>query len=270
MQKNGHTACMTGDGVNDILAMREASCSVAMMGGSPAARSACDFVLLSPSFGAMVNVLREGRRVINNIERVACLYLVTSIYAMLLSLCYIALPYAFPYAPLQMTVVNALTVGIPSFFLALQPNYSRPGGKLLGNVFEHALPTALTIVFTTLYLQAAAVLFDLTAEDLSSMVVFLIGMVGFFLLLRIAQPLTAGARVLLISMFSLFIIFFAALSLSAPMRALFMMNGLISRNAFFYLPLLYFSYHVHGFLGRMFRKAREAAEAWRQRKAMES
>ncbi len=113
-------------------------------------------------------------------------------------------------------------------------------------------------------------LFDLAPEDLSAMVVFLIGMVGFFLLLRIARPFTVGARVLLIVMFSLFIIFFAALALSAPMRELFMMNSLFSRNAFFYLPLLYFSYHVHGFLGRMFRLVREAAEGWRQRRAMEN
>lgn len=258
LQKNGHTTCMTGDGVNDILAMREADCSVAMVGGSSAARSACDFVLLSQNFSAMKGVLREGRRVINNIERVAPLYLVITIFSVLFSLLYTFLPFPYPYAPLQMTPINAFTVGIPTFFLALRPIYDRPAGRLFSNIFEHAFPAALTIVFNTLYIQLAGVLFELSWEETSTMTVFLAGVVGFFLLFRIARPYTRGVKVLLAVLVAGFVLLFTLFG------RYFVLGSLFTRNAFFYLPLLYFSFHIHGFLGRTFRKAVEAVRRFRE------
>ena len=256
MQESGHTTCMTGDGVNDILAMRESDCSVAMVGGSSAARSACDFVLLSSSFGAMISVLREGRRVINNIERVAALYMVNTVFSVLLTLIYTLLPLPFPYMPLQMTPVNALTTGIPSFFLALQASYDRPAGRFLSNIFEHAFPAAITIVFNTLYIQLAAVLFHIPYEETSTMVAFLAGAVGFFLLFRVAGNPTKGMKVMLWSMVAAF----AGVFFIPAVGSFFMMEGLIGPNVFFYLPMLYVSYHAHGLLGKLCRKLLDAIE----------
>ena len=194
LQENGHTACMTGDGVNDILAMREADCSVAMVGGSDAARSACDFVLLSDNFKSMVSVLQEGRRVINNIERVSSLYMVKTVYSVLLALIYVFIPAPYPFSPLQLTPVSLFTVGIPSFLLALQANYSKPANRLAANIVEHSVPAALTIVFNTLYLQLASLLFKLPMAESSTMVVFLLGAVGFYLLLVIMKPYDTRPR----------------------------------------------------------------------------
>ena len=262
MQEAGHTTCMTGDGVNDILAMRQSDCSVAMVGGSSAARSACDFVLMSSSFGAMISVLREGRRVINNIERVAALYLVNTVFSVLLALIYTFLPLPFPFTPLQMTPVNTLTTGIPSFFLALQANYERPAGRLFSNIFEHAFPAAITIVFNTLYIQLAAVVFGLPYEQTSTMVVFLAGVVGFFLLFRVASPPTVATRVMLWTMVACF----GGVFFIPPVGAFFGMSGLLGPNAFFYLPLIYISYHTHGYLGKLCRRIMEAVDALRARR----
>lgn len=263
MQANGHTTCMTGDGVNDILAMRESDCSVSMVGGSSAARSACDFVLMSDDFGVMVQVLREGRRVINNIERVSTLYLVNTIFSVLLSIIYTILPIAYPYAPLQMTPINAFTVGIPSFFLALQPRYDRPQGKMMSNIFEHSFPAALTIVFNTLYLQAASYLFELDPEQTSTMVVFMIGIVGFYLLFRISKPFTRGVKVML----GLLIAGFIMLFLFAG--DIFTLDSLIHKNVFFYLPLVYFSFHIHGFLGNVCSKLLKAYSSFKEKRGRE-
>ncbi|MCL2856347.1 MAG: HAD-IC family P-type ATPase [Oscillospiraceae bacterium] len=250
MQHNGHTTCMTGDGVNDILAMRESNCSVAMVGGSSAARSACDFVLLSSSFSAMISALRQGRRVINNIERVAALYMVNVVFSVLLTLIYTFLPFSFPFAPLQMTPVNTLTTGIPSFFLALQANYERPAGRFWANIFEHAFPAAIIIVFNTLYIQAAGVLFGIPYSETSTMVVFMSGIVGFFILFRVAGKPTKAMGTMLWSMVAMF----AGVFFIPGVGEFFGLGGLVGPNVFFYLPLIYISYHIHGMLGRLCRR----------------
>ena len=117
--KGNHTVCMTGDGVNDVLALREADIGVAMANGSSAARAASDVILLDSDFSRMQNVLNEGRRVINNIERVASMYLVKTIYSLILAVIFMILTNPYPFEPVQLTPINALTVGIPSFFLSL-------------------------------------------------------------------------------------------------------------------------------------------------------
>jgi len=249
LKKNGHTVCMTGDGVNDILAMRESDCSVAMVGGSDAARTACDFVLMTDDFSIMVDVLKEGRRVINNIEKVAAIFLLKTIYSVILTLIYIFIPYPYPITPLQMMPINELTVGIPSFFIALQANYARPAGQMASNVLEHTLPAAITVIFNTLYLQLAGILFGIPAAETSTMVVFLIGIMGFYLLLQLAKPFTAPIKWMLAILCVAFVLSFSLLGNFLTLTSLF------TRNIFFYLPLIYFSYHVHSFLGKVCRKA---------------
>jgi len=265
LKKSGHTVCMTGDGVNDILAMRESDCSVAMVGGSGAARSACDFVLLSDDFGVMVDVLKEGRRVINNIERVASIFLLKTIYSVILTLIYIFIAYPYPITPLQMMPIEYLTIGIPSFFIALQANYARPSSQMASNVLEHTLPAAITVVFNTLYIQLAGILFGIPAAEISTMIVFLCGIMGFFLLLQVAKPYTVHIKVMLALLAAGFVVSFFVFG------NLFRLHGLLGKNMFFYLPLVYFTYQAHGFLGRICGKALDAyrilkAAGWMNKK----
>lgn len=248
LKQNGHSACMTGDGVNDILAMREANCSVAMVGGSDAARSASDFVLMSDDFSVMVDVLKEGRRVINNIEKVAAIFLLKTFYSVMLTLIYILIPYPYPIAPLQMMPVSELTIGIPAFFLALQANYARPQGRFFAHILAHTLPAGITVVINTLYIQVASIFFDIPTADSSTMIVFLIGVMGFYLLWQLAKPYTWKICLMMYVLIGSFILCFVLVG------KYFMLTSLLNSNAFFYLPLVYFSYHVHSFLGRLCHK----------------
>lgn len=252
LRANGHTTCMTGDGVNDVLAMKESDCSVAMIGGSDAARGASDFVLMSSDFSAMIGVLREGRRVINNIEMVSALYLVKTIYSAVLSLLYMFLPYPYPFIPLQMMPINGLTVGIPSFFLALRSNYQRPEGKFLANILEKSVPAALTVVFNILIVQLAGVVFDLPFGQTSTMNVLLTGVVGFVVLNRVSRPLTGKIKIMLVGLAGAFIVMFFGFG------HLLMLENILNRNVFFYLPLIYTGPRMFRFLNRYVRKV----EAW--------
>lgn len=235
LQQNGKTVCMTGDGVNDVLALREADCAVAVTGASDAARGVADFVLLDSDFSAMIEVLKEGRRVINNIENVASLYLVKTIYSTILTLLYTYLPFPYPFEPLQMSPINSLTVGIPSFFLALEANYQKPEGRFISNVLENSLPAAIVVVFNILVLQLAGVLFHLTRQEVSTMAVLVTGAVGFFLLYVISQPLNWKKNVMLgvlsVAFVAIFVVF----------KDFFGFSSLFTRNVFFYLPLIFSS-----------------------------
>ncbi|MDL2214145.1 HAD-IC family P-type ATPase [Clostridia bacterium OttesenSCG-928-O13] len=248
MKTDGHTVCMTGDGVNDVLAMKESDCAVAMISGSEAARGACDFVLMTGDFSAMVEVLREGRRVINNIENVASLYLVKTIYSTILSFLYVFIPYPYPFAPLQMTPINALAVGVPSFFLALRNDYERPRGKFLLNILENSVPAALVVVADILIIQLAGYFFDLSQQEMATMNVLLTGAVTFCLLLKVAWPLKTFEKVLLGGLGLAFLGCFVLLG------DFFMLDSLFTRNIFFYLPLLYISPQLFLFLSRLMGK----------------
>lgn len=237
LQASDKTVCMTGDGVNDVLALKQADCAIAMAGGSDAATSVSDFVLLDKNFGSMVEALKEGRRVINNIENVSSLYLIGTIYSTLLALIFIFIPLAFPYSPLQMNPINSLTVGIPSFFLALERNYKKPEGVFLTNVLENAVPAAITVVVNILIIQLAGLAFDLTYLETSTMAVLLTGIVGFLLLFKVSKPLNWKKNTMLVILTSAFILVFTYF------REFFDLASLFTRNVFFYLPLIFFSYH---------------------------
>lgn len=140
LQKNGHTVAMTGDGVNDVLALKEADCGIAMASGSQAACQIAQLVLLNSDFQSMPAIVGEGRRVINNIQRAASLFLVKNIFSFLLSLVSLFAGFPYPLLPLQLSLIGSLTIGIPSFFLALEPNSSRVEGHFMSNVFYKALP----------------------------------------------------------------------------------------------------------------------------------
>lgn len=144
MIKRNNTVAMTGDGVNDILAMKEADCSIAMASGNEAAMQASQVVLLDSDFSRMPEVVAEGRRVVNNIERSASLFLVKNIFSFLLSLFSVIFALTYPLEPSQITLISLFTIGLPSFLLALEENKKRIRGKFIMNVMEKAVPGGLT------------------------------------------------------------------------------------------------------------------------------
>lgn len=208
MQDNGLTVGMTGDGVNDVLAMRQSDCSVAIAGESDAAEAAADFVLLNRNFDSMIFMLNEGRRVINNVERVASLFLIKTIYSVVLSIFFIILGTGYPFEPSQLTPINALTVGIPTFLLALEPNYTPPAGRFMHNVMEIALPAAICNIAFIVAISILGKHFNFSYEITSTLSVFTIGVIGFCALISIANPLYVRKQIMIGIAFVLFIVTF--------------------------------------------------------------
>jgi len=200
----GHTVAMTGDGVNDVLALKDADCSVAMASGADAARHVSQLVLMDSDFSAMPQIVLEGRRVINNIERAASLFLAKTVYSFTLSVLHLLLPFAFPFVPIHLTLIGALTIGIPGFFLALEPNDSRVKGSFVKTVLRRVVPGAATVVAGVLIAQFAGAAMGLTAEECSTICVAFTGASGLALLLCSCMPLDKRRIALVAGMAVLF------------------------------------------------------------------
>ena len=145
LKKQGHTVAMTGDGVNDVLALKEADCSIAMAEGSDAAKNIANVVLLDSNFAAMPHIVNQGRRVVNNIRTAASMFLIKTIFSVMLSLITIFFGEAYPFEPIQMSLISACAVGIPTFLLAQENNYQKIDHTFLRHVFMNAFPAAVTI-----------------------------------------------------------------------------------------------------------------------------
>ena len=208
MQDNGLTVGMTGDGVNDVLAMRQSDCSVAIAGESDAAEASADFVLLNRNFDSMIFMLNEGRRVINNVERVASLFLIKTIYSVVLSIIFIILGTGYPFQPSQLTPINALTVGIPTFILALEPNYTPPAGRFMRNVMEIALPAAICNILLIMTISILGNHLNFSYETTSTLAVFTIGLIGYCALISISNPLYLRKKIMIGISFTLFVVTF--------------------------------------------------------------
>lgn len=180
---------MTGDGVNDVLALKDADCSVAMASGSDAAVQASQVVLLESNFACMPSVVLEGRRVVNNIQRSASLFLVKNIFSFLLSLFSVVFMVSYPLEPSQVSLISMFTIGIPGFFLAFQPNKDIIKGHFLTNVVLKALPAGLTDVLAVGGLVVFGQEFGVGATAISTAATMLLAVVGFMILYRICQPL---------------------------------------------------------------------------------
>ena len=196
LQKQGHTVAMTGDGVNDVLALKDADCGIAMASGSDAACHAAQLVLLDSNFACLPQVVAEGRRVINNIQRSASLYLVKNIFSFCLSLLTIFVDMPYPLVPIQLSLISALTIGVPSFFLALEPNKSRVHGAFLPNVLREAFPGGLTDLIVILGIQAFAFAFDFSTQSLSTLSALCVAFIGLLVLYQVCKPFDLKRRVL--------------------------------------------------------------------------
>lgn len=198
LQEKGHSVAMTGDGVNDVLALKEADCSVAMASGSDAARNVAQLVLVNNDFASMPGVVAEGRRTINNIERSSALYLVKTIYSVILSILFIFFNSQYPFEPIQLTLIGAFTVAIPSFVLALQPNHSRIKGNFTAKIFAHAIPSALCVILNIIMVVCTRNLFGVVNPDeLSTISVYLTALSSFLLVVRLSLPINLLRGVML-------------------------------------------------------------------------
>lgn len=205
LKKNGKTVAMTGDGVNDVLALKDADCSVAMASGSDAAAQAAQLVLLDNDFSKMPSIVLEGRRVVNNLQRSGTLFLVKNIFSFLLSIFSLISMVTYPLEPSQISLISMFTIGIPGFLLSLMPNKNRIEGHFITNILTRALPAALTDFLMVATLVVFGQEFAVGSEDISTAATVLLAIVGFMILYRISKPLNLMRWIILIGSIVAFI-----------------------------------------------------------------
>lgn len=204
LKEEKHTVAMTGDGVNDVLALKNSDCSISVANGSDAARNVSQLVLLDSDFKSMPNIVDEGRRTINNIQRSATLFLVKTIYATILAVLFVFINMPYPFIPIQLTLINLVVTGIPSVILALEPNKERIKGEFIINVIKRALPTALTVVTNIIIIGIISSIYNLDEMNYSSVCVVVTAITGFILLFKISRPFNFSRTILFIGVVTIF------------------------------------------------------------------
>ena len=234
LHRRGRTVTMTGDGVNDVLALREADCSVAMASGSAAARNVSEIVLADNDFSHMPEVVSEGRRSINNLQRSASLFLVKTVFTALLALICIVMP-PYPFIPIQMSLLSTAIIGIPSFVLALEPNHELVKGNFLANVLVRSLPASIAIVCALLAELLVGRAIGHSYGEISSVCTVLVAIVGIALIWKISQPLTSLRVALLLVIVAIvalgctvFASFFEIVDLTGSMGVVIVVAGVVS------------------------------------------
>ena len=246
--KEDSTVGMIGDGVNDILALKEADCGIALGSGVSAARSVADVVLKTDDFGVLPSIVNEGRRVVNNIERVASMYLIKTTYSFLLCLLSIGLSHEYPFYPIQLSLISATCVGIPSFFLALEPNYNKVDKDFIAKVFRNAVPNGITVMFNIFLIIMFCGIFSKSFDSYRLVVVSLTGFITLRLLYTICKPLNLWRKILLlfcsISFFELLIL----------LPDLFLVSKFDIVSIIFIAVLAFIDTYVIDFLSELFGK----------------
>ena len=242
LKENGYTVAMTGDGVNDVLSLMEADCSIAMASGSDAAKSISQLVLLDSNFASLPKIVAEGRRNINNIERSASLLLIKTIYTILLILTCLFFQSEYFFIPIQLTLITTCTIGIPSFVLALEPNHNVVNGKgFLLKIIKKSLPGSFTVFFNIIIILLFKKYFEITPQITNSLAVFITGVTGFIHLNRVSRPFNYLRGTLF---FLLIIIFIYGGLFQREFFSLQEVNGQIGLITFLLTIFSLFSYNV--------------------------
>ena len=245
MKAQGETVAMTGDGVNDVLALKDADCSIAMASGSEAASQVAQLVLMDSDFSRMPAVVMEGRRVVNNIERTASLFLVKNIFSMLLSIFSVCMVLEYPLEPAQISLISMFTIGIPGFIMSLEPNKEKIRGRFLSKVILKALPAGLTDFLVVSAMVIFCQEFSVNAADVSTACTIIVAIVGFMILYKIALPMTKEHWIMLIGVIAgwLFCVsrishLFAINSISKQCAMLLIVFAMLTEPLLRYLSLL--------------------------------
>ena len=246
-QANGNVVGMVGDGVNDVLALKDANCGIAMAAGSDAAKQVAHIVLMDSNFASMKSIVREGRMIIANIERVSALYLTKTIYSVLLSVIFIALARTYPFVPIHLSLISGTAIGIPSFILTLEQTEGTTSGGFLRNVLRISLPSALTIVAMMMINQLISVLFGFEPAVLSTYNLILAGFISQMVVWEVCHPMNKRRRFLCISMAVLFVLAMLVLP------GFFSITRIFQWRMIFIIPLMIFSYVLWEKLTRIVR-----------------
>lgn len=188
LKEKGHTVAMTGDGVNDVMALKEADCSIAMQSGSDAARNVSQLVLMDSDFASMPDIVAEGRRTINNIQRSAALYLTKTIYSAVLALVFVFVQAGYPFQPIQLTLLGSLAIGIPSFILAMEPNLNRVKGKFLMNVLKLAIPGGLLVITNVMAAEIFGWIFSIENREVATLAFLGLAIASLVELFKVCKP----------------------------------------------------------------------------------
>ena len=228
MKQKKHTVAMTGDGVNDVLAMKEADCGIAMAGGAQAASQIAQLVLLDSDFSAMPSIVDEGRRVINNIQRAAALFLVKNIFSLFLALIAVLADWPYPFAPINLSLISALTIGVPSFFLALEPNYERVHGRFIVSVLRQAFPGGLTNIIMVVIAQIVLGISAVPMAQVQTVCTAILAVTGLLVLFSASKPMGK------------FRLFIWVMMMVALVFSFFFLNGILQLQYvdISYLPIL--------------------------------
>ncbi len=241
LKKQKHTVAMTGDGVNDVLAMKEADCAIAMAGGAQAASQVAQLVLLESDFSAMPSIVGEGRRVINNIQRAAALFLVKNIFSLALSLISLLTAWPYPLEPQHMSVISGLTIGVPSFFLAMEPNYERVRGRFLPGVLRRAFPGGLTNIFVVVAALAFMAVFNLPLEQVSTVCTAILAVVGMLVLFQVCKPFDRFRKLIWFAMATALVGCFTLLGGVFELQVGSMKAGLVMLTLLIMTPTVFFA-----------------------------
>ncbi len=243
LKKQGKKVAMTGDGVNDILALKEADCSIAMASGSEAARNVSNIVMLDSNFSSMPAVVAEGRRVVNNISKSSALFLMKTFFTLFITIFCLITKNLYPFTTNMLLPLELLVIGVPSFFLALQPNNKPIHGTFMSKLIITALPAAITLTVNVLFCYAFNLFVSISKYELETMCAMIVCLSGFIILFKICKPFDTYKSVLCSSMLGAFI-----LALIVVPGSFFGYANLQLQNTFYVIILALITYHLYSFL----------------------